>query len=329
VGPDGKSLAFVSDRTGAANIFLYELGGEIYQLTDFFTGAQSATPLTALSWAQKADRLAFVLRAAEQRRLLDHQSPALKRDPYRPAAARADAAPSRRCSSVPGGHGPAPHRCPRRVRAGHTRRRRASAPRARPGARRLRRQGHRATLDRPAARLRHLDLPDSAEFTVVPYKRHYTPETARPSIGYTRDNFGNGIYGGGDTAQRHARQLLHDLRRLRERPDQRGRILGAYVDVSNRFNWAVGFQQRPQFWRGPPSSPMSQPGEYTYVSEIRRLIFRELFGRAYYPINRFRRLEFGLTAANIDDATAHPRGPSTRSRIPTREPQEVTTYRPW
>ena len=27
--PDGKSFAFVSDRTGIANIYLYELGGDI------------------------------------------------------------------------------------------------------------------------------------------------------------------------------------------------------------------------------------------------------------------------------------------------------------
>src|SRR6266513_2202429 len=36
--PDGRSLAFVSDRTGIANIFLYDLGGgQIYQLTNMFT----------------------------------------------------------------------------------------------------------------------------------------------------------------------------------------------------------------------------------------------------------------------------------------------------
>ena len=43
-----------------------------------------------------------------------------------------------------------------------------------------------------------LFLPDTSSFTVGPYKRRFTPEnSARPSVGYTRDNFGNGIYGGG------------------------------------------------------------------------------------------------------------------------------------
>ena len=36
--PDGKSLAFVSDRTGISNIFMYDLtDGNIYQLSDVYT----------------------------------------------------------------------------------------------------------------------------------------------------------------------------------------------------------------------------------------------------------------------------------------------------
>ncbi|HXF94792.1 MAG TPA: hypothetical protein VNI61_01700, partial [Gemmatimonadales bacterium] len=59
--PDGRSLAFVSDRTGISNIFLYDLAdGEVYQLTDFFTGASGISALSpVLSWAREADRLAF------------------------------------------------------------------------------------------------------------------------------------------------------------------------------------------------------------------------------------------------------------------------------
>ncbi len=45
-----------------ANIFLYDLpDGQVYQLTDFYTGVQGITPLSpVLSWARTADRLAFV-----------------------------------------------------------------------------------------------------------------------------------------------------------------------------------------------------------------------------------------------------------------------------
>ena len=60
--PDGKSIAFVSDRNGVSNMFLYDLAEhDIYQLTDLYTGVQGITPLSpVLSWAHQADRLAFV-----------------------------------------------------------------------------------------------------------------------------------------------------------------------------------------------------------------------------------------------------------------------------
>ena len=44
--PDGKSLAFVSDRNGVPNVFLQELdGGRAYQLTDFYSGVHGITSL--------------------------------------------------------------------------------------------------------------------------------------------------------------------------------------------------------------------------------------------------------------------------------------------
>src|SRR2546423_38338 len=60
--PDGRSIAFVSDRTGISNIYLYDFGdGNVYQLTDMYTGAEGITMLSpVLSWAHQADRLAFV-----------------------------------------------------------------------------------------------------------------------------------------------------------------------------------------------------------------------------------------------------------------------------
>src|SRR5439155_1284444 len=59
--PDGRSIAFVSDRTGISDIYLYDFGDHnLYQLTDVFTGVTGITPLSpALSWARQADRLAF------------------------------------------------------------------------------------------------------------------------------------------------------------------------------------------------------------------------------------------------------------------------------
>jgi len=52
--PDGKQLAFVSDRDGAPNIYLYDTTDRtVTQLTDVLGGVQS------LSWSRQNDRLVF------------------------------------------------------------------------------------------------------------------------------------------------------------------------------------------------------------------------------------------------------------------------------
>src|SRR5919106_541000 len=87
--PDGRSIAFVSDRNGVSNIFLYEIGEKaVYQLTDFYTGTQGITPLSpVLSWAPKADRLAFVYFEKGKYDVYTLTNPrSLKRQPYQQTA---------------------------------------------------------------------------------------------------------------------------------------------------------------------------------------------------------------------------------------------------
>src|SRR5215210_7812794 len=87
--PDGQSIAFVSDRNGVSNIFLYELRDKsLYQLTDFYTGVQGITPLSpVLSWAPQADRLAFVYFEKGKYDVYTLANPrSLKRTPYRQTA---------------------------------------------------------------------------------------------------------------------------------------------------------------------------------------------------------------------------------------------------
>src|SRR6266853_1067912 len=83
--PDGRSLAFVSDRTGIANVFLYDMAdGQIYQLTNLFTGVQGITPLSpVLTWAAQADRMAFVYYEDGQYSVYSVENPrSLRRAPY-------------------------------------------------------------------------------------------------------------------------------------------------------------------------------------------------------------------------------------------------------
>jgi len=59
--PSGESLYFLSDRSGASNIYRLELAtGALYQLTDLLTGASGITSASpALSAAATANRLAY------------------------------------------------------------------------------------------------------------------------------------------------------------------------------------------------------------------------------------------------------------------------------
>src|SRR5437763_4624009 len=87
--PDGKSLAFVSDRSGISNVFLYDVGnGNIYQLTDVYTGVSGITPLSpCLSWAHEADRLAFAYYEEGEYNVYAVDNPrSLRRQPYQPPA---------------------------------------------------------------------------------------------------------------------------------------------------------------------------------------------------------------------------------------------------
>lgn len=65
--PDGRSIAYVSDRSGVANIFLYDFGGrEQYQLTNVLGGVSAITEYSpALTWpAAPTEWLSHITRKA-------------------------------------------------------------------------------------------------------------------------------------------------------------------------------------------------------------------------------------------------------------------------
>jgi outer membrane protein assembly factor BamA len=69
--------------------------------------------------------------------------------------------------------------------------------------------------------------------------------------------------------------------------------------------------------------------ENTFVTNVRRLVVRSVFGQAYYPISRFQRIEGGMKVANVDDAVLRILEPYDRgSGFPTQEPILVTDNRP-
>jgi Tol biopolymer transport system component len=337
--PDGRSVAFVSDRDGVANLFLYDMADrEVYQLTNFYTGIQGITPLSpVLSWAHGADRIAFMYFEMAKYDVYTLDNPrSLKREPWQaPDAAR---------PILVGGR---PAEAARRIEADSA----ANAPRSaevlasrsvyrsprgfRPSDSMPPRPDTSRVEEVPVSIAQLLDSvtirpPDTSDFVFRPYRAKFEPEyVARPTIGYTRDNFGRGVTGSamlvlGDMLSNHQMVVAASLNgRLAET-----QFLTQYVNLSRRLNWAVGVQQSPYFFyegqfiddRTPTSS------EATLVTSLRRLVFRDISALGYYPFSRFSRIEGGLSVANVADDRLEILEPFDRNTgVPTRNPSLVTT----
>src|SRR5438876_2615827 len=336
---DGRSLAFVSDRTGIANIFLYDLGGgQIYQLTNMFTGVQGIPPLSpVLSWAPLADRMAFVYYEDGQYSVYSVENPrSLRRAPYRgpstmPVVAllqteqRASGGsppppmipiPVPPPSTLGGGSpaGPTPMTRPARPGQGASIYRTSGGfrPSGEP-------QAAESSAAFPAVTVRALldsatlALPDTNEFTFHPYRVRFTADyIARPTVGYARDNFGRGIFGGtaialSDILGNHAVVLAGSINgRISE-----AQFLGLYANQSHRLNWAGGFSQDPLYFYGgsdwtridDPRNPGVGDSLRVFSERIRRFVIRDLFAESSYPFSRFNRIELGVHAVNIAEAT--------------------------
>lgn len=311
--PDGKSLAYVSDRNGVSNIFLFDMADSLnYQLTNFFTGVQGITPLSpVISWASVADRLAFVYYQDGDYDVYSLDNPrALKRAPWQPGEALASAsgallpsvtpppvadsagAPPPAVIADPAG-GVALYRAP-----GGLRRADSLAP-VPDSLRQPTTISITALLDSA-----ELALPDTASFTERPYSVSFSPDfVARPTIGFERDNFGRGVFGGTTVSLSDMlgdRQLVFSGA-INGRIDE-AQFLAAYGNASRRINWAAGVQQDPFFFfQASEIRPVEGSFENVFVTNIRRLVLRSAFLQGNYPVSRFRRIELGVRATSVDD----------------------------
>jgi Tol biopolymer transport system component len=326
--PDGKSIAFISDRTGIANVFLFELANkEHYQLTNVIgsvSGISEYSP--AITWARQADKLAFTyFEDGDYTVWMTNNPRRLRGEPFRARPTVVATAPtpaptlSLTLSAVQAQQ--AQRAADMRAALGVATRdsgltanvndpRRASLYRASTGI--------RASADVPGLNERsgtspvsvaqlldsvNLELPDTTTFREYDYKVGYRPESIyRPSIGYAQDNYGRGLYGG-------AGVILADLlgnNQMVIAGQVNGRLseaflLGAYTNLGSRLQYTFGVAQSPYFfiqdYRLDPYGDGSANFLETY--EVARYIVREGFAIGMRPSNRFNRVEVGLTINNV------------------------------
>jgi outer membrane protein assembly factor BamA len=149
-----------------------------------------------------------------------------------------------------------------------------------------------------------LALPDTAAFGHRSYRAKLAPDfVAQPTIGYTRDNFGRGFYGG-------AAVQLSDLlgnRRLLMAAQINGRIdeaqaLLAYGNQSRRINWVSGYEQYPLFFYTGSAYVDDGGALPASVVTYTRYVTRRFFLEAQFPINRFQRIEFSVRPSSVNIA---------------------------
>ncbi|MEO8453389.1 MAG: hypothetical protein ABI647_26625, partial [Gemmatimonadota bacterium] len=334
--PDGKSIAFVSDRNEVANIYLYDFAGrQVYQLTDFYTGVAGITPLSpALSWSRGVDRLAFMYFEQSKFDIYSVANPrGLKKDPWQPSG---------RAQSVLVQSTPVPQPRLRPVTPPPESLKVAVDPQVLSSQSLYRTsKGFRRTDSLPAvsdtsrieqvpvsiARLMDsttIPLPDTTEFTFRPYKVKFEPEyVARPTIGYTRDNFGRGVTGSAQIVMSDMlgdHQLLFGASLNGRLPETQ--VVAQYINLKRRLNWALGVSQQPYFFysgTGVVQGPTASEG--TLITQIQRLVFREASAIGYYPFSRFSRIEGGFHVANVQNDILTISEPfDLASGFPTRNP---------
>ena len=263
--PDGKSIAYVSDRTGIANVFLYDLEShEHYQLTNVAGAVSAVTEYSpSISWARGADRLAFNYYDDGNYTVWQVFNPrSLKKAPFRePVVVAAN---------------------------GHDGGARDTV---------VKTLSIAQLLDSA-----ELALPDTTKFQDSRYRVRFQPDyVARPSIGYAPDSYGRNVFGGttiilSDMLGNHRLAIAGEVNgRLSE-----AQLYLGYVNLGRRLQNTGGFSQLPYYFLSNDSLiPTSDLSINLEKQEITTFIARQLFASTAYPLNRFTRFELGGGFNNI------------------------------
>ena len=304
--PDGAELAFISDRTGIPNVFLYDFATrQHYQITNVLGGVSAITEYSpAISWARGADRMAFTYFEKGDYTVWAFDNPrSLKKTAFQPTGTNLAA------GVVPAT--PAPQTgfdsLTLRPRTGEP----TSTYRATAGSRQSSvMPAQESAADVPASvAAMNADpvygLPDTTRFKEHPYHVAFHPDyIADPSIGYTPSY---GTFAGGTAF------VFSDLlgnHQLAVAGNVYGRLSDAsafvgYANLSRRLQYTTGISQDPVYVpingsTGPP--PGDNSGQVIrFETDYLRYVVRNLFVTGQYPLNRFTRFETGVQLNSISE----------------------------
>jgi Tol biopolymer transport system component len=332
-GPGGRSIAFVSDRTGIPNVFLYDFQrDQTFQLTDLLTGVSGIIESSpALAWSADGRRMVFSAFSDGGWDLYRLDDPlALAVEPWqprergeydlaalafaRPSVTEEKATPAREIlpdevasarAAEPGTAG---------AEGGQEEEGAAAEPRTRPDAVSYylgeRQPPPRVEMARAAQR----DFPrfeepvdistlladptiglphDTSQYEKRDYKVKFQPDL----VAQPEVGFVSGV-GAFGASQLAFSDLLGD-HNLYVAASVYGSfsdsdLLFTYANLKKRLNWgAAAFQLRSDF---APLAVTTSDDLYLYRSDILRGI--QVFGS--YPLSRFRRFEIGAVATHVD-----------------------------
>jgi Tol biopolymer transport system component len=269
--PDGRTIAYVSDRTGTPNVFLYDLDVHAhYQLTRVAGAVQAVTELSpSITWARGADKLAFTYFENGAYTVWSVNNPrSLRRTPFQELAI-VDFSQA----AVPTPQTP------------------------------------EDSLTRTVSLVALLDsaqlgLPDTNRFRVVPYRVRLTPDfSARPTIAYSPDALGGRTVFGGTTlvmSDMLGNNHLSISGEINGRIREAGALLG-YTNLGHRWQFTTALSQNPYYFLSADSiANTSDPDVASENQQITTYVARQAFAVTAYPLDRFTRIEFGAGFNNID-----------------------------
>jgi len=302
--PDGRQIAFISDRTGIPNIFLFDFNDrKHYQLTNVLGGVSAITEYSpAITWARTADRIAYTNFEKGDYTVWTIDNPrALKKTAFNPNT------PNLVASILPVDSAnafKAPDSLTLRPRAGEP----TSTYRGTAGSRQssiLPTAEARVDVAPTIAALNAdplYGLPDTTRFKERPYHVSFHPDyIADPSIGYTPTY---GTFAGGTAF------VFSDLlgnHQLAVAGNVYGRLSDAsafvgYANLSHRLQYTTGVSQDPVYVPiGGPPPTTDNNGITTFQSFYLRYVVRNLFLTGQYPFNRFTRVETGVQLNSISE----------------------------